>query len=236
MNCGILDQYSSILGQAGHALLLDCRNLNHRTASIPDDLQVVICDTRVERALTGSEYGDRRAQCEEGVRRLTEFYPGITHLRDLTLEQFMKHQADLPLGVAKRCRFIIEENQRVLDLAVALSGDDRAAVRTLTEASYVGARDLYGIVSPDTEPMMEAIRTGPGVIGGRQAGAGFGGCMVAFVEDHAVGAFTEYVSSRYGEESGIEPEVYRVRAVQGAGLLEVSALCADPTRPPRPGP
>jgi galactokinase len=219
MNCGVLDQYTSALGEAGQALLLDCRNLNHRTASIPNDLQVVICDTRAERELTGSEYGDRRAQCEEGVRCLAAFYPGITHLRDLTLEQFMQRQADLPMIVAKRCRFIIEENQRVLDLAAALSCDDRSAIRKLTEASYVGARDLYEIVSPATETMMEAIRTGPGVTGGRQAGAGFGGCMVAFVEDPAVDAFTEHVKESYHKKTAIEPEVYPVQAAEGAGPL-----------------
>ena len=219
MNCGILDQYSSTLGDAGHSLLLDCRTLTHRTTSIPDDLRVVICDARIERKLTGSDYGERRAQCEEGVRRLTAFYPDVTHLRDLTLEQFVEHEADLPEVVAKRCRFIIEENQRVLDLAEALSADDKSAIRTLTEASYTGARDLYGIVSPATEPMMEAAMSAPGVVGARQAGAGFGGCMVAFVEQNSVDAFTQYVSIRYLEQTTIKPEVYPVRAVPGAGPL-----------------
>jgi galactokinase len=219
MNCGVLDQYSSTLGQAGHWLLLDCRNLTHRTTSIPDDLQVVICETHVERELTGSEYRERRTQCEEGVRRLTAFYPGVTHLRDLTLQQFVEHETDLPEVVAKRCRFIIEENRRVLDLAAAMSADDRAAILAATEASYAGARDLYEIVSPATEPMMEAIMSAPGVVGARQAGAGFGGCMVAFVERHSVDAFAEYVSTRYREETAIEPAVYSVQAAQGAAPL-----------------
>jgi galactokinase len=219
MNCGVLDQYSSTLGRAGHSLLLDCRNLTHRMASIPDDLQVVICNTRVERELTGSEYGERRAQCEEGVQRLAHFYPEVTHLRDLTLEQFVEHEADLPEVVAKRCRFIMEENQRVLDLAAAMSADDRAAILATTEASYAGARDLYEIVSPTTEPMMEAVMSAPGVVGARQAGAGFGGCMVAFVERHSVDAFAEYVSTRYQEETAIEPAVYSVQAAQGAAPI-----------------
>ena len=242
MNCGVLDQYTSVLGHAGHSLLLDCRNLTHRTVSIPDDLQVVICDTRVERELTGSEYGERRAQCEEGVLRLADFYPGVTHLRDLTLEQFVEHEAVLPEVVAKRCRFIIEENQRVLDLAAALSADDRTAIRALTEASYTGARDLYEIVSPATEPMMEAVLSGPGVVGARQAGAGFGGCMVAFVEAHAVDAFAEHVRTRYRAKTTIEPEVYPVLAAVGAGPLEFTprADLADQhhtlTRPPLPTP
>ncbi len=222
MNCGVLDQYSSTLGRAGHSLLLDCRNLTHRTASIPDDLQVVICDTRVERELTHSEYGERRAQCEEGVRRLAAFYPGLTHLRDLTLEQFVEHEAFLPKIVAKRCRFIIEENQRVLNLAAALSADDWTAIHALTEASYAGARDLYENVTPATESMMEAVLRGPGLVGARQAGAGFGGCMVAFVDRHSVDAFAEYVSTRYLAETTIEPEVYPVQAGPGAGPLEFS--------------
>ncbi len=222
MNCGILDQYSSALGQAGHAILLDCRALTHRTASIPEDLQVVICDTRVERELTGSEYGERRAQCEEGVRRLAEFYPGTTHLRDLSLEQFTEHEHVLPEVVAKRCRFIIEENRRVLDLGAALSAADRPAIRVLTEGSYVGARDLYEIVAPATEPMMEAILGAPGIVGGRQAGAGFGGCMVAFVDTGAVEDFAEYVDARYRSATKIDPDVFPVHAAGGAGPLVLS--------------
>jgi galactokinase len=222
MNCGVLDQYSSALGQTGHALLLDCRNLTARTATLHDDMRVVICDTRAERELTGSEYGERREQCEEGARRLADFYPAVTHLRDLTLEQFIAHEADLTEVVAKRCRFIIEENQRVLDLADALSADDRAAILALTEVSYAGAHDLFGIGAPSMEAMMKAMRSGPGVVGARQTGAGFGGCMVAFVEAHAVDAFAQYVSTRYRAETAIEPEVYPVRAAVGAGPLDFS--------------
>jgi galactokinase len=219
MNCGVLDQYSAALGQAGHALLLDCRKRTHLTISLPKDLQVLICDTRFKRELTGSEYGDRRVQCEEGVRRLAGFYPGVTHLRDLTLEEFTEHETDLPGVVAKRCRFIIEENQRVLDMAAALPADDRSAIRTLTEASYIGARDLYGIISPASESMMEAVMSAPGIVGARQAGAGFGGCMVAFVEEKSVDLFREYVSTRYRTETTIDPEVYPVQAASGAGPL-----------------
>jgi galactokinase len=219
MKCGILDQYSSVFGQAGHALLLDCRNLTHRTVALPDDLRVVICDTRVGRKLTGSEYGERRTQCEEGASLLAHFYRGVTHLRDLTPEQFAAREADLPEAVARRCRFVIEENLRVLHLASALAADDRAAMRRLTESSYAGARDLYEISSPAMEAMMQAMRTGPGLVCGRQAGAGFGGCMVALVEDRSVEGFADSVVSAYRSRTGTQPEIYPVRAAPGAGLL-----------------
>lgn len=219
MNCGILDQYSSALGRAGHALLLDCRNLTGATASLPGNIRVVICDTQAKRELTGSEYGERRAQCEAGARRLAEFYPGVTHLRDVSLDQFLAHQSDLPEVVAKRCRFIIEENQRVLDLAAALSSADLTAIGSLTAASYAGARDLYEIGAPAMAAMIQAMRRGPGVVGARQAGAGFGGCMVAFVEADPVETFVAYVTESYQMATNIAPKVYPVEAAAGAGPL-----------------
>ena len=140
MNCGILDQYSSVFGQAGCALMLDCRNLTGEPVPLHEDLSIVICDTRAKRELTGSEYPERRAQCEEGARRLAEFYPGVTALRDVTLDQFAAHEIDLPPVVARRCRFIIQENERVLQMGRVLPVGEHLAIRALTDASFAGAR------------------------------------------------------------------------------------------------
>ncbi len=219
MNCGILDQYTAILGREGCALLLDCRDLTSRPVALPPGLRVMICDTRAQRELTGSEYGERRAQCEEGARRLARFYPQVTALRDVTLDQFQVHRDDLPPVVARRCRFVIEENQRVLRLADILPSGDRPAIRALMRASYAGARDLYEISSPEMEAMMEAMLGAPGVVGARQAGAGFGGCMVALVDAGAVSGFADHVRRSYAAATGIEPEVCPVQAAAGAGTL-----------------
>ena len=222
MNCGILDQYTALLGQKSRALLLDCRSLTSRPVALPAGLRVVICDTRAQRQLTGSEYGDRRAQCEQGVRVLAPFYSQVTALRDLTLDQFDAHAADLEPIVARRCRFIIEENERVLQLAETLPTGDRAAISALTAASYTGARDLYEICSPEMEAMMRAMLGAPGVVGARQAGAGFGGCMVALVDTEATSEFVEQVARSYAADTGIEAKVYSVSAAAGAGRLEGS--------------
>jgi galactokinase len=219
MNCGILDQYSSAMGKAGRVLLLDCRDLTSQTRPLAEGIQVVICDTRASRELTGSEYPERRAQCEEGARILAGFYPGVQALRDVTLAQLNAHQADLPDIVYRRCRFVIEENQRVLDLAAALARGDRDQISVLAAQSYAGARDLYEISSHEMALMMAAMDSGPGVIGARQAGAGFGGCMVACVEGTQVDAFAQHVQAHYLASSGIEPQVYPVQAASGAGLV-----------------
>ena len=219
VNCGILDQYTSAMGKAGCALLLDARSVTSQDVPIAPSIHVVICDTRARRALAGSQYGVRRAQCEEGALILGATIPHVSALRDVTISQFNAHVADLSPAVAKRCRFIIEENDRVLALAAALPGGKRDSIRTLCAASFAGARDLYEIVVPEMEAMMDAMLSGPGVIGARQAGAGFGGCMVAFVEKEAVEIFAGHVWQHYQSSTGIEPNVYPVVAALGAGTL-----------------
>lgn len=214
VNCGILDQYTSCLGQEGCALLLDCRDLTSQAVAIASGICIVICDTKTKRELAGTEYGERRSQCEEGARLL-----GKTSLRELSLTHFLAREHELPALVARRCRFIIEEHARVQALADALRAADRAAISQLTAASFEGASHLYEITSPPMHAMLAAMSAAPGVIGARQAGAGFGGCMVAFVDDGQVGAFAEAVRSHYSAGTGIDAEIFPVTAASGAGLI-----------------
>jgi galactokinase len=179
----------------------------------------VIGNTRFQRALAGSEYGVRRAQCEAGARILSGYYPEVRALRDVSPAMLDAHAADLPPTVEKRCRFIVEENQRVQTLAGALPRGDRPVIRRTTLASFNGARDLYEITVPEMEAMHAAMMGAPGAIGARQAGAGFGGCLVAFVEASEVDDFEESVREAYTYAAGIEPEIYPVRAAPGAGVL-----------------
>lgn len=220
MNCGILDQYTSAMGEAGRVLLLDCRDITSETRPIAKGIHVVICDTRAKRELTGSEYADRRAQCERGVRILRERFSQIQSLRDANLNQLAACQAEMSPLVAKRCRFIIEENQRVLDIATAFEQGDFDQISQLSQASFEGARDLYEISCTEMERMMDAMLGAPGVIGARQAGAGFGGCMVAFVRDGHDAAFSEHVREQYAASTGIQAEIYPVQAAPGAGWLD----------------
>ena len=166
---------------------------------------MVICDTRAERSLAGSEYDDRRAQCEEGVAILAKHDPKVKALRDVTPEQLDAHVDELSDVVERRCRFIIEENQRVLDMADTLPVGNGDRLRSLMAASYAGARDLYEIGAPAMASMNHAMIGAPGVVGARQAGAGFGGCMVAVVNRSHVEAFCRSVTESYTADTGIKP-------------------------------
>jgi galactokinase len=236
VNCGVLDQYTSCAGRAGCALLLDCRDLTSRPVRLAKGIEVVICDTKSKRELASSEYGRRRAQCEDGARRL-----GVKALRDIAPEQFDERKRELPDEVARRCRFIVEENARATALTEALTGGDHSRIQRLCAGSFHGALKLYEIVSPAMQAMMTAMLAGPGVIGARQAGAGFGGCMVAFVQQGSVDAFAAAVCRDYHRITQTQPEVYPVTAVTGAGLLATSTGCrvqpnlqseAAPANPP----
>ncbi len=215
LNCGILDQYSSAMGQAGSVVLLDCRTITHEIRPVAPGVQVMICDTKAERSLTGSEYDERRSQCETGARQM-----GIASLRDADLGLIDAHQNRLDPLVYNRCKFIVEENQRVLDIAAALAAGEHQAAGQLASTSFAGARDLYEIVSDEMIAMYAAIMSAPGAYGARGAGAGFGGCMVAFVDAAQVEAFASHVLAAYQQKTGIQSAVYPGIAADGAGVLE----------------
>jgi len=144
---------------------------------------------------------------------------GVNALREISLPQFDACVGELPAEVAKRCRFILEENARVLKMAEALQDFDHQAIRQLTAESFQGACELYEISAPTMHAMMRAMLAAPGVIGARQAGAGFGGCMVAFVEMSRMKEFSDAVRVDYLANTGIEAEIYPVAAAAGAGMI-----------------
>lgn len=220
VQCGILDQYTSSVGRAGCALLLDARHLTSRDVPLAPGLQVVICDTRAERTLSGTEYSERRAQCEEGVRLMRAVAPTVAALRDVSVEEFATYAPRLPALIARRCRFIVEENARVLAMAEALPAGEVTRLHDLFAASYAGACELYELCVPAMDAMMAAMRGAPGFIAARQAGAGFGGCMVALVDLQETTRFAADVQVHYQSATGIVPGIYAVCPTAGASVLE----------------
>jgi galactokinase len=188
--------------------------------AIAEHLAVVICDTRAERHLGATAYGERRAQCEAGVAYLRTVDPAVTALRDVSPALLAAHEARMPSQVARRCRFIVEEEQRVLDLAAALPVGDPATLAELLDASYEGATQLFEIGAPALSAMHAAMEEAPGLVARRQAGAGFGGCLVAFVERGSVTDFSRHVEIAYRSASGIQPRIFAVEAAPGASLLD----------------
>jgi galactokinase len=213
---GIMDQFVSCMGKTGYAVLLDCRSLESELIPIPDHVQMVICNTMVKHQHASGEYNQRREECEEGVKILSKWYPNIRALRDLSLDQLVKHSKDIPENIAKRCRHVVEENRRVRDCASDLRAGDLAGFGEQMRESHRSLRDLYEVSCRELDIMVEVAEGLPGYYGGRMTGGGFGGSTINLVEAADAESFADQVSGRYQRATGIKPAVYICSAADGA--------------------
>ena len=214
---GIMDQFVSCMGKAGHALLLDCRSLEFNFAPIPPGISLVVCNTMVKHDLATGAYNQRRAECEEGVRYFAKRNPGIRALRDVSIEVLEQHAKDLPPTIFKRCSHVIQENQRTLEAAESLRENALVKLGRLMGESHRSLRDLYEVSCRELDTMVEAAQDLPGFVGGRMTGGGFGGCTVNLVRDANAKEFALQIANRYHKTTGIVPQTYRCAAVDGAG-------------------
>ena len=214
---GIMDQFISSCGQAGHALMLDCRSLEHRLLPLPRDVSLVICNTMVKHALASGEYNTRRAECEEGVRLLSRSMPGIRALRAVTLTEIEAHAGNLPKIIYKRCRHVISENARVTKAAAALDREDLDNFGLLMAESHCSLRDDYEVSCAELDLMVDLARQQQGVYGARMTGGGFGGCTINLVRTAAVDDFQSGVADAYQKSTGLAPQIFVSPAAEGAG-------------------
>lgn len=220
VNCGIMDQLISALGQAGHALLIDCRTLAHEAVPLPPDASLVICDSLKRRELVDSAYNQRRQECQTGVRRLQGHLPGIAALRDVTPADLAQFGEVLPEPMRRRVRHVVGENARVHAFAAALRRGDLPVAGALMNNSHVSLRDDYQVSCAELDALVEAAWAAPGVYGSRLTGAGFGGCTVSLVAGGAVKAFIAHVRAAYHARTGLTPQVYVSRPGPGAGEID----------------
>lgn len=211
---GIMDQFVSVLAHAGHALLIDCRDLSYQHVPMPEGATIVVCDTKKRRGLVTSEYNTRRAECEEAARRM-----GVGLLRDVSVGEFAHWEPDLPPVVAKRARHVITENERVLHAVRAMQQDELVTLGRLMNESHSSLKDDYEVSSPELDLMVDIARHQAGCLGARLTGAGFGGCTVNLVQDDAVQSFVRNVAAGYKARAGIEPPVYVCEAALGASVI-----------------
>ena len=214
--CGIMDQYISALAMPNHALLIDCRSL----AFEPIALQlatacVLICDTRVKHELSSSAYNERRRQCEQGVREIARYLPGVRALRDVSSDAFEELAPSLPSLVARRCRHVIHENARTLAAAATLKEGKLAQLGSLMSASHASLRDDYEVSCAELDEAVAALAGERGVYGSRMTGGGFGGCTVTVLEREVVPRAMSAISDRLRKKFRIEPNFFATDAAAG---------------------
>jgi galactokinase len=220
LQCGIMDQFASLHGKAGHLIKLDCRSLafEYIPFDFPDH-RIVLVNTMVSHLLASSEYNLRREQCEAGVALLQRFYPEIQSLRDATEIQLHSVSTQMNPVDFSRCRFVVEENQRLLDGCVFLKEKNLEGFGRLMYASHEGLSRDYEVSCPESDFLVEETRKIAGVRGARQMGGGFGGCMIALVENDAVESFIASIQERYRIQFLETPDCYIMNISEGAKIL-----------------
>lgn len=219
VQCGIMDQFINIFGKDNQVLQLDCRSLEHKHYPFErNDVKIVLCDTQVRRELAGSEYNKRREQCGKAVEVIQKHEDGIKTLRDVTLEMLEKHKSKMEEVVYRRARYVVEENQRVIRACENLLNDEFDEFGKLMYASHEGLRDNYEVSCRELDVLVDEASRFEAVLGARMMGAGFGGCTINLVEEHAVEDFKQQIAERYEERTGKDIEVYLTQIDAGTEI------------------
>ena len=217
--CGIMDQFISALGRAGHLLLLDCRTRQTELVPMSDpSVELLVINTNVKHELGSGEYAKRRAQCEEAAKIL-----GVKSLRDATAEQLEKASGRMSAVVYRRARHVIGEIERTVLAAEGIRQSNWPTVGQLMYASHYALRDDYEVSCLELDAVVdiaESIGLRGGVYGCRMTGGGFGGCCVALVQAGAVASITKKIAAAYQAKTGIEAAIFASRPAAGAAIVK----------------
>jgi galactokinase len=219
MRCGIMDQFISCHGRAGHALMLDCRSLEFQLVPIPSHVRLMVCNTMVKHEHASGGYNTRRRECEEGFNALAQVLPEIGALRDVTMDDLQRHGDRLSTVVYKRVHHVVSENDRVKKAARALETGDVAAFGQFMADSHRSLCDDYEVSTPELDLMVELASGQAGVYGARMTGGGFGGCTINLVDAAHADEVQQRLERNYKEKTGLKPTILICEASDGAGVV-----------------
>ncbi len=219
VNCGIMDQMISACGKAGHAMMLDTRSLERGYFPMPKGVAIVVIDSLVRRSLAASEYNIRRTQCEQAVRTLQAYLPNIKALRDVTVDDLDRLGMHLPETIFRRAHHVVSENDRVLQVAMALYTEDIQTVGALMVDAHRSLRDDYEVSAMELDTIVDAAMDVEGCYGARLTGAGFGGCAIALVAEQAVQEFEKHVGDVYEAQYDQRPAIYVTASADGVAKV-----------------
>jgi galactokinase len=212
--CGVMDQLAVLLGQAGHALLLDCRTGS--VTPVPLDaaaagLVLLVIDTRADHELADGGYAARRRACEDAARAL-----GVRSLRDVASVGELGRIDDPVLR--RRARHVVSENRRVLDAAELLRAGQLGRVGPLLTASHASLRDDFEVSWPEADVTVE-VAIEAGALGARMTGGGFGGSVIALVPADTAPVVADAVAGAFARRGWRAPAITPAQPSPGASRV-----------------
>lgn len=220
VKCGIMDQFASVMSKAGHVVKLDCRDLSFSYKPLElEDYAILLLNTNVKHSLASSAYNDRRASCEEGVRLVQQQFPDVKSLRDVTLDMLETHVKPVDMDMYTKCRFVVEENERLNSACEALDHGDLETVGRQMFRAHEGLRREYEVSCPELDFLVDYVKSFPEVIGARMMGGGFGGCTINLVKKSFQDLLVERLAPIYQKQFDLELTAIKVIPSNGTELL-----------------
>lgn len=217
---GIMDQFIVAMGKKDQAMLLDTNTLEFRYSPVKlEETVLVVTNSNKKRGLADSKYNERRAECEEALRRLQSTL-SINSLGELGTDTFLKYQDIIgDQTLLKRARHAVSENERTLLAVEALETNQLEEFGKLMNASHDSLRDDYEVTGIELDTLVKLGRGVKGTLGSRMTGAGFGGCTVSIVKKEAVEKFIQEVGTQYKNAIGYDADFYVVSIGDGVRKL-----------------
>lgn len=219
--CGIMDQFASVMSKGGHVIKLDCQSLDYELLPFHiEPYKLLLLNTNVSHNLASSEYNVRRKECEHGIAVLQQRFENIASLRDVSSDQLEQCKHELDPIIYKRCAYILQENERVQQAAKALKDNDLVTFGELMYASHEGLEHNYEVSCKELDFLTEFSRTNEKILGCRMMGGGFGGCTINLIHEDAIDDYIKKVSKAYVEKFDIELTAFTTVPANGTNLAE----------------
>ena len=218
--CGLLDQASSMYGQEGALVKSDFRSNEFETVSMGPSVAFMMVKSNAKHALVDGAYASRRAACEEAAK----YFAGVlrhpvTHLRDVSMQEWVLYRGGLSETTAKRAVHPIGEDERVLQGAAYLAAGDLKRFGALMYDSHESSRTWFENSCEELDTIVDAAKAIPEVYGARLSGGGFGGSCCLLVDPAAADKIAAQITKAYKAKHGDEPVCSLIKPSEGAHLI-----------------
>ena len=228
VRCGIMDQYINIFGARDNVLRIDCRSLEYKYYPFAfNNISLVLFDTCISHSLASSEYNRRREECSEGVEIIKNSYPDVCHLRDVSVEMLQKCKDKMDPMIYRRCKYVVEENGRVLSACRELEQGNLKAFGAYMNRTHNGLSRDYEVSCAELDYLVELVKDNPYIYGARMMGGGFGGCTINLIEHQAVEEVSQRVAGKFKQEFHIDLKSYITSIDSGTHIITANEYAAD---------
>ncbi|MBF2708952.1 galactokinase [Flavobacterium soyangense] len=219
INCGIMDQFSSVMGLENKVIKIDCRTLEYEYHNADfNDYSLILFDSNVKHSLMTSAYNERREQCEEGIAIVKNNFPEITSFRDCNEEHILGLQDEMSPNVFRRSLFVVKEINRVIQACEALDKGKIDVLGQLMFETHEGLSRDYEVSCAELDMIVNALKKEDAVVGSRLMGGGFGGCTINLIKKGHEERIKKKLSELYFDAFGIELKIYNVKIGNGTSL------------------